>query len=183
VGRGPLAGPVVACACAVSPQAEADILDVNDSKSLSPEKRERLFSVLSSHPGVQYAVGWVSAQEIDRINILQATFRAMREAAEIFACSDGALCLVDGNQLVPQLPVARQRTVVKGDAQSMRIAAASVIAKVTRDRYMCELDAKYPGYGFARNKGYGTQEHIEAVNSLGPCPEHRLTFLPDPKLL
>lgn len=181
VGRGPLAGPVVA-ACVVLPK-DCRILYLNDSKQLSEKKREELFPEILEK-AVAYGIGCVSHTVIDEINILQATYRAMREAmvrmAECAGAPDvllnDAVTIPGVNELFPQKTV-RQVPVIKGDAKSLSIAAASVIAKVTRDRMMVEFDTVYPGYGFAGNKGYGSAEHMEKLRADGPCPIHRRSFL------
>ena len=168
-GRGPLAGNVVAGAVIIPEGLIIEGLD--DSKKLSEKKRERLYELLMER--AEYVrTGWRTPQVIDEINILAATKSAMEEAA---AGAENAHFLVDA---VTGLHLPGSATpIVHGDAISYMIAAASIIAKVTRDRYMIELDAKYPEYGFARNKGYGTPEHIAALKKYGPCPEHRRTFI------
>ncbi len=181
-GRGPLAGPVVACACCLPPSAASSFLDVNDSKKLTERKREDLFKRLTQSD-ILYGIGFASAAEIDRLNILQATFLAMRRAAEPLSNLPGAMALVDGPHAVVGLPMLRQAPIVDGDAKSLSIAAASIIAKVTRDHYMQQLDALYPGYDFAGHKGYGTAKHLEALRKLGPCREHRRTFAPVKNLI
>ena len=169
VGRGPLAGPVIACA-AILPR-DLLILELNDSKKLSEKKRERLFDVLQKE-AVAFAFGASSPKRIDEINILQATKEAMRIAASQVPAD---CFLIDA---VSQLGLkGKEIPIIKGDATSYAIAAASIIAKVTRDRQMAEADREYPAYGFARNKGYGTKEHIEALRKYGPCPIHRRTFI------
>jgi len=170
-GRGPLAGPV--CAAAVILPKNLDIPGLNDSKKLTDKKRRELYDVII-HTAEAYAIAFADEKEVDEINILQATFRAMERAVEQLYISPD-LVLVDGNR-APGLrfPV---RTVVKGDSLSASIAAASILAKVTRDRYMEEQDALYPQYGFAVHKGYGTKRHYEALTQLGPSPIHRMTFL------
>lgn len=181
VGRGPLAGPVVA-ACVVLPK-ECRILYLNDSKQLSEKKREELFPEILEK-AVAYGIGCVSHTVIDEINILQATYRAMREAIVKTAESCGApdVLLNDAvtipgvAELFPGKNV-RQVPIIKGDAKSLSIAAASVVAKVTRDRMMVEFDKVYPGYGFAGNKGYGSAEHMEKLRADGPCPIHRRSFI------
>lgn len=175
-GRGPLAGPVVACACYIPPSVANLFQDVNDSKKLTERKREEMFERLT-HSDILYGVGFATAAEIDRLNILQATFLAMRRAAQKFLNVPGAVALIDGPHPAAGLTL-RQKPVVDGDAQSLVIAAASVIAKVTRDHYMYTLDKLYPGYGFASHKGYGTAKHLEALRRLGPCKEHRRSFGP-----
>jgi len=170
-GRGPLAGPVVAAACILDPAVP--ILGVNDSKKLSPSRREALFEEITKH-AVCYAVAQVEPVEIDRINILQATLAAMRLTVEGLQIRPDLL-LIDAVDLkgVP-VPV---RPIIKGDALSESIAAASILAKVTRDRLMDQYETIYPGYGFIRHKGYGTAEHYAALDRLGPTPIHRRSFL------
>ncbi len=183
VGRGPLAGPVVAAAVVLP--YDCKILYLNDSKQLSEKKREELFPEIMEK-AVAYGIGCVSHTVIDEINILQATYRAMREALVKMAASCGApdVLLNDAvkipgvDELFPEKtePVL-QVPIIKGDAKSLSIAAASVVAKVTRDHMMLEFDKVYPGYGFAGNKGYGSAEHIEKLKKDGPCPIHRRSFL------
>ncbi len=175
-GRGPLAGPVVACACHIASNQYMFFEDVNDSKKLTAKKREEIYERILSL-GVLHGVGFASAKEIDHLNILQATFLAMRRAAQKFYSIPGAVALIDGPHPVRELPL-RQLPVVDGDAKSLNIAAASIVAKVLRDRYMDTLDKLYPAYGFAAHKGYGTAQHIAAIKQAGPCPEHRRTFAP-----
>lgn len=175
-GRGPLAGPVVACACYLPPEIAAQFADVNDSKKLSAKKRDALFERLTNSP-IRYGVGFASAEEIDKLNILQATFLAMRRAAQKVIHLESALALIDGPHKCAGLTL-NQLPVVDGDAKSLCVAAASIIAKVTRDRYMEELDKLYPHYGFAAHKGYGTAAHLAALKKCGPCKEHRKTFAP-----
>ncbi len=170
-GRGPLCGPV--CAAAVILPVDCEIEGINDSKKLSEKKRESLFDIIISK-AVAYSVSMVDAKTIDEINILQATFLAMRNAVNGL-CVKPDYALIDGNQK-PGLDIF-QETVVKGDAKSVSIAAASILAKVTRDRYMYELDKKYPEYRFAKHKGYGTKLHYEMIYENGICQEHRRTFL------
>ncbi len=179
-GRGPLAGPVVACACFIPPAMASNFTEVNDSKKLSEKKREMLFQKLVG--SVPYGIGFASAAEIDRLNILQATFLAMRRAAYKFSNLPDSVALIDGPYPAAGLTM-RQTPVVDGDARSLAIAAASIIAKVTRDHYMNILDRLYPGYGFAGHKGYGTAKHMQALRALGPCREHRRSFAPVGKLL
>lgn len=169
-GRGPLAGPVVAAAVVLPKEVSLPGLD--DSKKLTPEQRERLFAEIQSR-AVAVGVGEVDNEEIDRVNILQASLKAMREAISALSVRPDRV-LVDGNQR-PGSGLA-EVAVVDGDATALSIAAASVIAKVTRDRTMVEYDSTFPGYGFARHKGYGTSEHIDALHRLGPCPLHRRSF-------
>ncbi len=172
-GRGPLAGPIVAAACHIPPGRL--IAGVNDSKKLSPEQRERLFEILKADADVQCTVGIVDVVTIDQINIYQATLRAMLAAvAQLRRPPD--YILVDGLKLPhPHIPTER---IVGGDASCFAIAAASIIAKVTRDRLMRVLHQRYPVYGFNQHKGYGTPQHLEALQKYGPCPEHRRTFEP-----
>jgi ribonuclease HII len=179
-GRGPLAGPVVAAA-AVLPRHwlesgfDERLRGLNDSKQLTERQRDEFFAVLTSHAEIRFAIAVVDAELIDRINILQATHRAMNEAlAQLQPPPEHAL--VDG------LPVKTMRVpqtaLVKGDSRSYSIAAASVLAKVTRDRMMLEFDRQFPGYGFAKHKGYGTPRHLAALAELGPCAIHRRSFAP-----
>lgn len=170
-GRGPLAGPV--CAAAVILPRNIDIPGLNDSKKLTDKKRRELYDVIIS-TAEAYGIAFASEQEVDEINILQATFLAMERAVEKLYVSPDVV-LVDGNRAPPlRFPV---RTVVKGDSLSASIAAASILAKVTRDRLMEEQDTLYPQYGFAVHKGYGTKRHYAALTEFGPCPIHRQTFL------
>jgi ribonuclease HII len=171
VGRGPLAGPVVT-ACVAIP-ADRLVYGVDDSKKLSEKRREALFEPLKA--AAEYCqVAFVNNGTIDSMNILNATKMAMEQCAAGFTRENGVI-LVDAVTGL-KLP-CEEKALVHGDALSYMIGAASVIAKVTRDRYMIALDEKYPMYGFARNKGYGTAEHIAAIKKHGPCPEHRLTFI------
>lgn len=175
-GRGPLAGPVVAAAVIFSP--ETQINDVNDSKQLSAPERERLFDVITAS-AVSYGIGIVHHDVIDAINILQATYKAMHEAIGRLSVLPEHL-LIDGNRFLGQgIPYT---TIIDGDALSLSIAAASIIAKVTRDRMMVEFDSLYPGYGFAKHKGYATPEHKDAIRQLGICDIHRRTFTIRPQL-
>lgn len=171
VGRGPLAGPVVAGAV-ILPK-DARILYINDSKKLSEKKRELLYDEIMEK-AVAAEVGIVSPRRIDEINILQATYEAMRQAVGKLSVSPDLL-LVDA-VTIPKVPM-KQVGIIKGDAKSMSIAAASIVAKVTRDRMMVEYDALYPGYDFAGNKGYGSAKHIDAIGRLGATPIHRRTFI------
>ena len=170
-GRGPLAGPV--CAAAVILPEHLQIPGLNDSKKLTDKKRRELFPVIQEQ-AIAYGIGLASEQEIDEINILQATFLAMRRALEQLNARP-EIALIDGNRETDfGLPV---KTVVKGDSLSANIAAASVLAKVTRDNIMVEMAEQYPEYGFEIHKGYGTKAHYEALRTYGPCPIHRKTFL------
>lgn len=170
-GRGPLAGPV--CAAAVVLPRDLDIPGLNDSKKLTDKKRRELYDIITAQ-ALAYGVALVDEKTIDEINILQATFLAMERAVAQLSIKPD-LALVDGNR-EPSLPVP-VKTVIKGDSLSASIAAASILAKVTRDRLMEELDETYPSYGFAVHKGYGTKRHYEALTEFGPCPVHRKTFL------
>lgn len=177
-GRGPLAGPVVAVAVSIPADhlrayAETTYHALNDSKKLSAIRREHFEAILQADEAIEIGVGIVEAEEIDRINILRATHRAMADALEVI---QPQFALVDGLP-VDGLPCS-SRSIVKGDSQSLLIAAASVIAKVTRDRLMCEYEALYPGYGFADHKGYGTPAHLAALKKHGPSPIHRRSFRP-----
>lgn len=170
-GRGPLAGPV--CAAAVILPEHLQIPGLTDSKKLSDKKRRELFPIIQEQ-AVAYGIGLASETEIDEINILQATFLAMRRALDQLGVRP-EIALIDGNRETDfGLPV---KTVVKGDSLSANIAAASVLAKVTRDNIMVELAQQYPEYGFEIHKGYGTKAHYEALRTYGPCPIHRKTFL------
>lgn len=171
VGRGPLAGPVAAAAVILDPRRLPEGLD--DSKSLAPDVRERLYEdIMRSAQAV--AVGFATAQEIDAINIRQATHLAMRRACAALAMRPAYL-LVDGSDLPAGL-ICEGETIVKGDAKSLSIAAASIVAKVMRDRLMIRLARIHPGYGFDSHMGYPTKSHREAIERLGPCPHHRLSF-------
>lgn len=170
-GRGPLAGPV--CAAAVILPPELVIPGLNDSKKLTDKKRRELYDVITAE-AVSYGIAFADEKEIDEINILQATFLAMARAMKKLT-PQPELALIDGNRAKDfGLPV---RTVVKGDSLSASIAAASILAKVTRDRLMEQYDEAYPQYGFAIHKGYGTKRHYEALREFGPSPIHRMTFL------
>ena len=171
-GRGPLAGPVYAAAVILSPNRPIEGL--NDSKKLSEKKREALFDVILENAEA-YCIASASVEEIEQYNILGATYLAMTRAVSGLSEAP-SLALIDGNRIPPNLPVPGQ-TVVKGDAQSESIAAASILAKVSRDRVLKELDGQYPEYGFAVHKGYGTAAHTAAIREFGPCPEHRPSFL------
>lgn len=172
-GRGPLAGPVVA-ACVVLPRRQsARLKGLTDSKQLKEAQREHFYAELQE-VAVAIGVGSASPEEIDEVNILQATFLAMRRA--IAQVTVAECLLVDGNRAIPAMALPQQ-TIVKGDGLSLSIAAASVIAKVTRDRELVALDAAFPHYGFARHKGYGTKVHYEALAAHGPTPHHRRSFI------
>ncbi|MBE6015165.1 MAG: ribonuclease HII [Lachnospiraceae bacterium] len=170
-GRGPLAGPVVAGAV-VLPR-DTDLLYINDSKKLSEKKREELYDIIYEK-AISAAVGIVDAQRIDEINILQATYEAMRQAIGKLAVVPDLL--LNDAVTIPEVPM-RQVPIIKGDAKSISIGAASIIAKVTRDRIMVDYDKEYPEYGFAGHKGYGAAAHIAAIEKYGPCPLHRRSFI------
>jgi len=171
VGRGPLAGPVMAAAV-ILPK-DLRIPYINDSKKLSASKREELYEIISEK-ALAIGLGMVNQERIDEINILQATYEAMHQAISHLKITPDYL-LVDAVH-IPKVDIP-QAGIVKGDAKSISIAAASIIAKVTRDRIMTDYDKVYPEYGFAGNKGYGSAEHIEALKKYGPCPLHRKTFI------
>ncbi len=173
VGRGPLAGPVCAAAVILPNDFHHDVL--NDSKKLSERQREKIYEELTGSEQIQWKCVFVEVEEIDRINILQASREAMRRALLGLKKKPHA-ALIDGLP-VPDFPVP-QRSIIKGDSISFSIAAASVIAKVTRDRLMHKLHEQYPHYGFAKHKGYGTPTHLKALREHGPCPIHRRSFAP-----
>jgi ribonuclease HII len=172
-GRGPLAGPVVVAAVVLPEKFRHKTL--TDSKKLSPQQRETIYDELTTREDIQWAVAMADHEEVDRRNIFWATVWAMRRAALALAVPPQHV-LIDGNP-VRGFPFP-QTAIVGGDGRSFSIAAASVIAKVTRDRLMVEMCAKYPGYDFARHKGYGTPQHLAALKKNGPCPIHRRSFLP-----
>ena len=181
-----MAGPVTAAAAFIPLTAYPYLKEVNDSKKLSEKKRETLLAVMRG-AGVRFGFGFASPKEIDGLNILNATFTAMASAVGRLAAGLGAaepdiLVLVDGPHKIRGLSLA-QEAVIDGDAKSLSIAAASIFAKVVRDRWMLALDRRWPGYGFSGHKGYGTKAHMGFLNSLGPCPEHRLSFAPVRKAL
>ncbi len=170
-GRGPLAGPVVAGAVILPKDCE--ILYLNDSKKLSSSRREALYDEICEK-AITYGIGIVGPERIDEINILQATYEAMRQA--VSGLDPKPAMLLNDAVTIPGVPY-RQLPIIGGDGKSLSIAAASVLAKVTRDRLMLEYDKVYPGYGFAKHKGYGTEEHIKALKELGPSPIHRKSFI------
>lgn len=195
VGRGPLAGPVVACAAVLkSPDA---LLSLNDSKKLTRPKREAMFESVKEACEC-YAIASASVREIDEINILEADFRAMRRALQALGMQGlnetspeipievkgslpanvRVLVVVDGNLKIDKMSQDIQLPVVKGDGRVASVSAASILAKVFRDRYMDELEKKYPGYGFDKHAGYGTKAHLDAIRKMGFCPEHRMSFHP-----
>ena len=171
-GRGPLCGPVCAAAVVLPPDACID--GINDSKKLTQKKREALFDVITE-TAVSYGIAFATVEEIEEMNILNATFLAMNRAiAQLTVMPD--MVLVDGNR-TPNGLLLPSRTVIKGDSLSASIGAASILAKVSRDRLLMEMDAQYPQYGFAKHKGYGTAAHYEALRQYGPSPVHRMSFL------
>jgi len=178
VGRGPLAGPVVS-ACVLIPAGfeikDKRLLDVKDSKKLSEKKREELFDIIiETFSGV--GIGSCDQETIDRINILEASFLSMKKALGDLRTKPEYI-LVDGKFKIPNLSL-NQKSIIKGDSLVFSIALASIVAKVTRDRFMKKMDEKYPEYGFAKHKGYGTKIHLEALKKYGPCPIHRKSFGP-----
>jgi ribonuclease HII len=182
-GRGPLAGPVVAAGVVLD--RHHPIAGLNDSKKLSEKAREELFCEINQH-ALAVAISEVDARNIDRINILRATLLAMKNVLmEISQKMQLDWALIDGNILIPGVVPVKQRAIVKGDSLVPSIMAASIVAKVHRDRLMKEFDKLYPGYGFESHKGYGTAMHMNALATLGPCPIHRLSYEPlrSPSLL
>jgi ribonuclease HII len=171
VGRGPFAGPVVACAV-ILPK-DCNILYINDSKKLSEKRREELYDIIIKE-AVAYGIGIKDNNRIDEINILQATYEAMRKAISNLKVKPDVL--LNDAVTIPGVDI-KQVPIIKGDAKSISIGAASIVAKVTRDRMMAEFDVKYPGYEFAKNKGYGTAAHIEGLKKYGPCEIHRRSFI------
>ena len=171
-GRGPLAGPV--CAAAVILPEGAVIEGLDDSKKLTEKKREKLYDIIKE-TAVAYSVAYGTLEEIESVNILEATYLAMNRAIEGLNVKPD-FALIDGNRVPRGINIPCE-TIVKGDSKSMSVAAASVLAKVTRDRLMLEYDKKYPEYNFKKHKGYGTKEHTELIKQYGPCEIHRLSFL------
>ena len=171
-GRGPLAGPVVAGTVILDRSSE--ILYLNDSKKLSAKKRDELYDEIQEK-AYAFGIGIISPERIDEVNILNATYEAMRDA--VLNTGRDIDILLNDAVIIPFFDAGKQVKIIKGDAKSASIAAASIIAKVTRDRMMEQFDLLYPEYGFARHKGYGTAEHIEALKKYGPCPIHRKTFI------
>lgn len=171
-GRGPLAGPVCAAAVILAPDTVIEGLD--DSKKLSEKKREMLFDVITEK-AISFSVAYGTLEEIERLNILEATFLAMNRAIDGLSVKP-RFALIDGNRVPKNIKIPCE-TIVKGDSKSMSVAAASVLAKVTRDRLMLDFDSKYPQYDFKKHKGYGTKEHTELIRKYGPCEIHRLSFL------
>jgi ribonuclease HII len=182
-GRGPLAGPVVAAAVIIDrTRVKRRLLSMlNDSKQLTPEERARAYKALRSSDAITIGVGAASARVIDRINVLQANFQAMVRAVQALDATP-CFALVDGDRLPRRLPCPGL-AVVKGDSKAYSIAAASIIAKVTRDRIMALLGQRYTGYGWDHNAGYSTEIHLEAIERLGATPHHRMTFSPFTRLL
>ncbi|MGB9602745.1 MAG: ribonuclease HII [Limisphaerales bacterium] len=179
-GRGPLAGPVVAAAVILPSDwylngLPSELIGLNDSKQLTPAQREFFFNYLTSSPLIKWSVAKVEPEEIDSLNILNATHKAMLAAINNLS-QKPSIALIDGNPI--KTIAIPQKAIIKGDSLSYSIAAASVIAKVTRDRIMMELDKLYPDYGFAAHKGYGTPQHLNALKTLGPSPVHRKSFAP-----
>lgn len=172
-GRGPLAGPVVAAAVLVNKNVKINLNGINDSKKLTGSQREKFFEDLTHNENIKWGVGIVPEKIIDKINILEATKLAMLAALEDLSCD---FLLIDGNAKI--YCATRQKTIVSGDSKVFSIAAASIIAKVTRDRIMQKYHKKYPDYNFTENKGYGTKAHFAAIKKFGPCPIHRKSFYP-----
>ena len=171
VGRGPFAGPVVACAV-ILPK-DCSILYINDSKKLSEKKREELYEIITKE-AVSFGIGIRDNKRIDEINILEATYEAMRDAINNLSVKPDVL--LNDAVTIPGVDI-KQVPIIKGDAKSISIGAASIVAKVTRDRMMAEFDKIYPGYDLAKNKGYGTAAHIEGIKKYGPCEIHRRSFI------
>ena len=172
VGRGPLAGPVVV-ACVIMPLGDEDIIQgVNDSKKVSEKNREKLYDIIMQK-AIACKIEWADEKVIDEINILQATKSCMQKAIDGMEIAPDVV-LIDAVNLHCKYPI---EPIIKGDAKSYSIACASIVAKVTRDRYMAEMSKVYPQYDFASNKGYGSPKHIEALKSVGPCPIHRKSFI------
>lgn len=178
-GRGPLAGPVVVAAVALPEEPSPALREARDSKLMTPKSREKLFGVIRSE-SLSISVAWAHPRAIDEVNILKATLLAMGRASRRAADKAGGsalLVLVDGPRRIPSFDIPQQ-TVIDGDAKSLAIAAASIIAKVVRDRWMIRLERRYPGYGFFQHKGYGTKIHLAALDKLGPCAAHRRSYAP-----
>ncbi|PKL93053.1 MAG: ribonuclease HII [Candidatus Goldiibacteriota bacterium HGW-Goldbacteria-1] len=174
-GRGPWAGPVVVAAAVIDPDRINTLSAVNDSKKLTEKKREELFQVVIN-ACYTYSISEISSKIIDRSDILSTTLSGMKSCVEKLS-KNPDIVIIDGNK-APDLPGYNVITVVDGDAKSLSVAAASILAKVYRDRVMRNFDKLYPGYGFAKHKGYGTKEHVEALNKLGVCAIHRLSYKP-----
>jgi len=182
-GRGPLAGPVTAAAAVIDrAAATAGLLSlIDDSKKLTETQREAAYQAMIDSGCVSFAIAEATVEEIDRLNILQATFLAMRRALTALAVRPERV-LVDGNKLPPGLGCAAE-SIVGGDSRSFSIAAASIFAKVSRDRLMARLAERFPGYGWESNRGYGSEQHLQALKQLGPTPHHRMSFAPLNRLL
>ncbi len=178
-GRGPLAGPLVVAAC-ILPKEEVSFSAIDDSKKLSAKKREELYLDIVSNPLVTFSIITIAAEIIDELNILQATLLGMRQAVEALSLQPDFV-LVDGNRS-PKFSMP-SKAIVKGDSLSYSIGAASILAKVTRDRLMLEHDKAWPEYGFSIHKGYPTKKHVEVLMGIGPCPIHRLSYAPVEKAL
>ncbi|MBI3671333.1 ribonuclease HII [Candidatus Azambacteria bacterium] len=183
VGRGPLAGPVVAAACVFRRLSESETgwlleLGINDSKKKTEKQREKIFDEIKKSGILKYGIGVVDEKTIDKINILQASLLAMKNAVENLNLKNAerSFLLIDGRDIIPEMNLS-QKAIIGGDAKVLSIAAASIIAKVTRDKMMLELDEKYPEYGFKKHKGYGTKFHFEMIKKHGPCEIHRRSFL------
>ncbi len=177
-GRGPLAGPVVAACVVIDDSFRIDCDELKliaDSKKLSAKKREKLFKIIKEK-ALAVQIGVINNREIDRVNILQASFLAMKKAVNLLEKNPDYL-LVDGHFKIPKMNI-NQSAIIRGDSFVFSIAAASIIAKVSRDWLMCQYDKKYPIYNFAKHKGYGTKEHLKKIKEFGPCPIHRLSFAP-----
>lgn len=177
-GRGPLAGPVVAACVVIDKNFKIDceeLKKIADSKKLNPKNREKLFKTIKEK-ALEIQIGVVNNLEIDKINILQASFLAMKKAINALKNKPNYL-LVDGHFKIPNINI-NQSAIIKGDSSIFSVAAASIIAKVSRDWLMCEYDKKYPIYNFSKHKGYGTKEHLKKIKEFGPCPIHRLSFAP-----
>lgn len=182
VGRGPLAGPVVAAAIIIkSPAGINHDLKIRDSKKLSSKQRDKIFEVLTNNKDVDCGIGIVSESVIDKTNILEASLLAMKQAINDLKTAPEFI-LIDGRHTLEDI-MLNQKAIINGDAKVFSIAAASIMAKVTRDRLMIEYNGKYPNYGFGAHKGYGTKQHLEALKKYGPCAIHRKSFGPVKKLL
>lgn len=175
-GRGPLAGPVLVAAVCLNDNASSYLLQARDSKTLSPQKREEISLLIRKH-ALHISVAWATPSEIDRLNIFKATLSAMLRASQKVSRLKKAPVIVDGPFAIPGFS-DQQMPIIKGDQKSLAIACASIIAKVTRDHWMMRLERRYPGYGFARNKGYGTQFHRQALSRLGHSNAHRKSYAP-----
>jgi len=178
-GRGPLAGPVVVAAVVLPEEPSPALREARDSKLMAPKSREKLFGIIRSQ-ALSISVTWAHPKAIDEVNILQATLLAMGRASRRAAAKAGGtslLVLVDGPRSIPSFELPQQ-TVIDGDAKSLCIAAASIVAKVVRDRWMARQHRRFPGYGFAQHKGYGTKSHLTALGKLGPCSAHRRSYAP-----